>query len=79
MRCASVAGVTRNARAISSVVSPQIAQGERNLSFRRQSGMAAGEDQTQTIIFDLVVIDHLAIYLFANEGSLVDARFRVGN
>jgi hypothetical protein len=43
------------------------AQGERNLSFRRQSGMAAGEDQTEAIIFDLLVIGE----------NFVDARFHV--
>ena len=43
------------------------AQGERKLSFRRQSRMAAGEDQTEAIIFDLLVI----------EGGFVDARFHV--
>jgi hypothetical protein len=43
------------------------AQGERNLSFRRQSGMAAREDQKEAIIFYLLVI----------EGSFVDARFHV--
>jgi hypothetical protein len=31
------------------------AQGERNLSFRRQSGMAAGEDQTEAIVLKTVL------------------------
>jgi hypothetical protein len=53
------------------------AQGERHLFFRRQGGMAAGEDQTEAIILDLVIIDCLAIYLFDTEGSFVDARLRV--
>src|SRR5260370_12645544 len=48
------------------------AQGERNLSFRRQSGMAAGEDETEAIIFDLLVI-----HLLVTEGSFVDVRFGV--
>ena len=47
------------------------AKSECNLSFRRQSGMAAGEDQTEAIVFDLLVI---FIY---TEGSFVDARFNV--
>src|SRR5208282_2925742 len=45
------------------------AKGERNLSLRRQSGMAAGEDQTEAIVLDL----------FISSGSVVDARFHVGN
>jgi hypothetical protein len=45
------------------------AKRERNLSFRRQSGMAAGEDQTQAIIFDLLVS-----HLLETERSLVDTR-----
>jgi hypothetical protein len=32
------------------VQAADFAQGERNLSFRRQSGMAAGEDQTEAIV-----------------------------
>src|SRR5690349_10826778 len=32
------------------------AQRERDLSFRRQRGMTAGEDQTQAIIFDFLVV-----------------------
>src|ERR1700747_80798 len=47
------------------------AEGERNLSFGRQSGMAAGEDQAEAIIFDL-----LAVFM-GPEGSFVDARFHV--
>src|SRR5208283_728079 len=46
-----------------------LAQSERNLSFRRQSGMATREDQTEAIILDLLLI----------EGNVVDARFHVGN
>jgi hypothetical protein len=45
------------------------AQGERNLSFRRQSGMAAGEDQAESIILNLLLI----------EGRFVDARLDVGS
>jgi hypothetical protein len=30
------------------------AQGERNLSFRRKNGMAAGEDEAEAIVFDLL-------------------------
>ena len=68
MRCASVAGVTRNAAGnLFRGQAADFAQRERNLSFRRQCGMAAGEDQTEAIILDLLVI----------EGSLVDARFYV--
>jgi hypothetical protein len=48
------------------------AQGKGNLSFGRQSGMAAGEDQAEAIIFDLLVID-----LFVMQGSFVDARFHI--
>src|SRR6516162_7579406 len=40
------------------------AKGERNLSLRRQSGMAAGEDQTEAIVLDL----------FIPNRSVVDAR-----
>jgi len=40
------------------------------MSFRRQSGVATGEDQTEAIIFDLLVID-----LFVMQGSFIDARF----
>src|ERR1043166_1862967 len=43
------------------------AQCERNLSFRRQGGMTASEDQTESIVFDLLLID----------GSFVDARFHI--
>jgi hypothetical protein len=47
------------------------AQGERNLSLRRQRAMAASEDQTEAIIFDLLVI------FISTEGSFVDVRFGV--
>jgi hypothetical protein len=57
MRCASVAGIVRNARAISSVVRPQISRRVKcNLSFERQSGMAAGEDQAEAIVLDLFIL-----------------------
>src|SRR5215471_11059956 len=36
--------------------------------------MAAGEDQTESIVLDLVILD-----LFNLVGSVVDARFHVGN
>jgi hypothetical protein len=36
--------------------------------------MASGEDQTEAIIFDLFIPD---LFIFA--GSVVDARFHVGN
>src|SRR5215467_10239386 len=73
MRCASVAGVTRNTRAISSVVRPQISRRVSDLSLRRQSGIAAGEDQTEAIVLDLFISG-----LFISAGSVVDARFYVG-
>ena len=46
------------------------AKSERNLPFRRQSRMAAGEDQTEAIIFDLLVIA-----LFIMQRNFVDACF----
>ena len=53
---------------MSSVVRPQTSrERERKLSFRRQSGMAAGKDETEAIILDLVFV----------EGSFVDAPFVV--
>ena len=49
-----------------SVTRPQECK-SRYLSFRRQRGIAAGEDQTEAIIFDLLVI--------VIEGSFVDTPF----
>ncbi len=50
------------------------AQSERNLSFRRQSGMAAGEDQTEAIVLNLFIPA-----LFISNLSLPAARFHMGN
>lgn len=47
--------------------------GERNLSLRKQSGMAAGEDKTEAIVLDLFISS-----LFISAGSVVDARFHAG-
>ncbi len=72
MRCASVAGVTRNARAISSVVRPQISRSvSATCPSGARAGMATSEDQTEAIILDLLVI--------FTEGSVADARLDVGN
>ena len=55
MRCASVAVVTRNACAISSVVSPHTSRkGERDLRLGRKRGMTAGEDEPKTVVLHLV-------------------------
>src|SRR5215475_4527482 len=68
MRWASVAGVIRNARAISPWSGRRFRAGERNPSFRGQSGMTASEHQAEPIIFDLCVL-----FIFTG-GSFVDAR-----
>ena len=72
MRWASVAGVTRNALAIFCCQAADFAKRERNLTFRRQSWMAAGEDQTEAIVLDLFLFN-----LFSAAGSVVDARFHM--
>ena len=56
MRCASVAGVTRNARAISCCQAANFTQRERYLCFRRQSGMAAGKDETEAVVLDFLIL-----------------------
>ena len=45
-------------------------QCERNLSLRWQSGMAAGEDETKAIVFDLLFLRRFLIFF-------IDARFNV--
>ncbi len=56
MRWAIVASGSRKARAISSVVRPQIIlQRQRRASLARQARMAGGEDQPQQFVADIVV------------------------
>jgi hypothetical protein len=43
-------------------------QRERHLSFRRQSGMAAGKDETEAVVLDSLILVR----------RLVDARFEAG-
>jgi hypothetical protein len=68
MRCASVPG--RNEKCPGNLLCCQAAnftQRERYLSFRRQSGMAAGKDETEAVVLDFLIL----------ERRLVDARLEV--
>src|ERR1700679_1017476 len=47
------------------------AQGERNLTFRRQSRVAAGKDQAEAIIFDLLVTEGLFVNACLDVGSKI--------
>ncbi len=64
-RWAIVGSGTRNARAISGVVSPtSVRNVERDLRVARQRGMTAREDQPQAIVFDATVL-HSAVVTVA--------------
>jgi hypothetical protein len=57
IRCASVGAAVRKARADLLGGQPaDFAKGQRDLSIRRQGRMAAGEDQAEPIVLDILAL-----------------------
>ena len=57
IRCASVAGVNEKCPEQSPLLSGRkLHARERYLSFRRQSGMAAGKDETEAVVLDFLIL-----------------------
>jgi len=73
IRCASVA--RRNEKCPGNLLCCQAAnftQRERYLSFRRQSGMAAGKDETEAVVLDFLILVRRLV-----DARLTDARLEV--